>query len=338
MIHNEKLDACPVCAAPERTLLYRDLEDTTFRAAEGSWTLWRCQQCQCAYLDPRPDVATIGEAYRNYYTHADTPAGKVTLGELSSWRRFRHKLANGYVAWRYGEDVTPRSYWGVVVAMLVPSARHAIDSQYRNLPKKGSVLDVGCGNGEFIARLKSCGWDACGIDIDANAVAKARSAGVEAQVGGLELFAGQSERFDSITMHHVIEHFHDPVAALRDCYRLLKPGGVLWMATPNIDSYGHAHFGKFWRGLEAPRHLVLFNESSLRDAALRVGFSRWRRLPDPNVYELMAQTSYAMLQGHLPYDPEVELPEAHKIQAKRDRWRAALCPSRREFLLALAYK
>ena len=65
----ELLKYCPVCGSRERELLHTGLRDRVFGVAPGDWTLHRCLECQSAYLDPRPTLATIGQAYTNYYTH-----------------------------------------------------------------------------------------------------------------------------------------------------------------------------------------------------------------------------------------------------------------------------
>ena len=76
----------------------------------------------------------------------------------------------------------------------------------------------------------------------------------------------------TFTMAHVIEHVHDPAALLRESYRVLKPGGVMVVLTPNIESWGHARFGKNWFNLDPPRHLVLFSRKTLGKVAEREGF------------------------------------------------------------------
>jgi SAM-dependent methyltransferase len=65
----ERVRACPACASPVRSLLYDNLTDDNAQCAPGRWTLWRCNGCATAYLDPRPTGSTISLAYRSYYTH-----------------------------------------------------------------------------------------------------------------------------------------------------------------------------------------------------------------------------------------------------------------------------
>ena len=336
-MRNESLGACPVCSATARTVLHADLADDTFRAVPGTWTLWRCAGCAAAYLDPRPDRATIAEAYQSYYTHGTVPALRL------SWRgRIRERMENGYLHAQYGADRQPRSAFGGLLYRLLLPYKHMSDVAWRHLPGPGRgrrLLDVGCGNGSFLAQARTCGWSVEGVDPDAAAAAEATRRGMPVRVGGLELYAGQAACFDLITLSHVIEHVHDPMATLADCHRLLKPGGRLWIATPNIDSDGHAFFGRHWRGLEAPRHLVLFNEPVLRQALHRAGFTASHRLPSQMLEPLaIARASHAMAQGKLPLDATVRLPARLRWAA----WRMAACawlqPTRSEFLFITAVR
>jgi SAM-dependent methyltransferase len=74
-------------------------------------------------------------------------------------------------------------------------------------------------------------------------------------------------------MHHVLEHVHDPRAALAWCRRVLRPDGLLSIAVPNPAGLGHRVFGACWRGLEPPRHLSLFEASALRALLAEAGFA-----------------------------------------------------------------
>ena len=111
-----------------------------------------------------------------------------------------------------------------------------------------------------------------GIEPDADSAAAARANGIPAEQGMLDDAPYAPESFDAITLSHVIEHLHDPVASLAACHRLLKPGGMLWAATPNIDSPGRHRFGRDWLGLDPPRHLVIFTRRGLDLAVRRAGF------------------------------------------------------------------
>jgi len=272
----ESVESCPVCGESARSPLHTDLADRVFFCAPGTWTLHRCHGCGSAYLDPRPTPDSIGLAYRDYYTHAATPPVGVPRAQ-PGWKRMGYALLHGYLNARYGYAFQPASALGAALLSLLPPIRFRADRKVRHLrrpPAGARLLDVGCGNGAFLTQMRSVGWDVEGLEPDAVAAAAAREAGVSVQGGGLAEYACAEQRYDAVTLNHVIEHVHDPREALRICYRILRPGGILWIATPNLASQGHATFGRDWLHLDPPRHLVLFTPSSLREAVDRAGFER----------------------------------------------------------------
>lgn len=336
----EEFYNCPVCRQSDRRILYGDLTDNTYRVALGHWVLWKCGGCGVAYLNPRPTPATIQFAYNNYYTH-DQAVDRDDYEALSAFRRFRRRLVNGYTNWRYSTTATPASAWGVIIAFLFPSLKRVLDRQYRHLPRLpkggGSLLDVGCGNGTFLRLATLCGWDALGVDPDSKAVSTATRSGLNVYLGGVEQFKGEAERFDVITLNHVIEHVHDPLSLLETCHALLKPGGQLWIETPNIDSFGHLYFGADWRGLEAPRHLVLFNRRTIHSAFSRVGFSTSCDLSRDSVCAGMFKASLAIKRGQSPVDA-ISVPRRFRLFILVLMLAELLMPSRREFLTVMARK
>ena len=265
----ESVAYCPVCGEASREVMYTDLVDNAYRVAPGKWTLWKCIQCGSAYLDPRPTRDLIHLAYSNYYTHR-VLRRKDDYTSLNALRKLRRRLVNGYTDWRYSSGEEPASHWGILVLLALLPQRRRLDSEYRHSPRRpvngGKLLDVGCGDGSFLRVATRCDWHATGLDPDVNAVASCRSNALDVLHGGIERFGAVESRFDVITLNHVIEHVPDPIELLRSCYRLLKLGGQLWLQTPNIDSLGSRRYGRHWRGLEPPRHLVLFDPVSLRSA------------------------------------------------------------------------
>jgi SAM-dependent methyltransferase len=89
---------------------------------------------------------------------------------------------------------------------------------------------------------------------------------------------GLADRYDVVTLNHVIEHLHDPAEALHRIRAILRPGGRLWIATPNLRSLGHRAYRRHWEALDPPRHLVLFDRASLEGLVRRSGLAP---LPPP---------------------------------------------------------
>ena len=302
----ETVSACPVCGSTERTVLFDGLKDNVFFVALGKWILHSCTQCNSAYLDPRPSRASIGKAYGSYYTHA-VGTGRENDKKLAFFKRLRRMMSNGYLNHRFGTNRFPASGLGQWVAKLLPSQREILDTEFRYLPKPTQgqrLLDIGCGNGFFLASAKEAGWQVSGVEPDPVAAAVARDRGVHVMVGTVDLLADESNCFDVITLSHVIEHVHEPQKLLESVHRLLKPGGVIYVETPNIESHGAALFKKEWRGLESPRHLVLFNLVSLSELLFTTGFEAVRVVRRTGVQHGMYLSSVRMVAGYSPYSSE----------------------------------
>ena len=316
----DSVGSCPVCASKSRKLLYSSLVDDVFFVAPGKWSLWSCCNCGSAYLDPRPNEETIGLAYSSYYTHSAVDSDSVPSSIVG---RLRRSLANGYLNDRFGLSRTPSLLLGKWVALLLPSLRANLDYRYRNMPRRvsrGRVLDVGFGDGSFLQRAEEAGWEAIGLDPDPVACANAKEAGLNVECAPLSEFATRAGRFGYVTMAHVVEHVHDPRETLKLLFELVEPGGQLWIDTPNIGSAGHKCFAENWHGLDAPRHLVIFNWDSITQLLREVGFKSVSKLPYVSMAAHIHMCSRAARKGKDPYAGVIPMTDEDRQEvAQMDR-------------------
>lgn len=339
----ESVDRCPVCRDRDAIVLHQGLTDNVCFCAPGRWTLYRCTRCESVYLDPRPTAATIGHAYAQYHTHeehheenTEAPPPRGLTGHL------RRALGNGYLNARYRFDLRPALALGGWAIALVPAMRCRSNRKARvPLPHRGArLLDIGCGNGAFVKKAIAWGWDAEGLDPDPD-VAAAVSPRLSARIttGALADINYPDARFAAVTMDHTIEHVHDPVSTLREALRILQPRGLLWVATPNVDSLGHRLFKRDWRGLEPPRHLVLFNAKALRAALAAAGYEKVRQLRAPFLTSWWFTKSYRIARGEDPLPEDgAPLPLSARLLALMADWWGFTVPSSAEELIFIAQR
>jgi 2-polyprenyl-3-methyl-5-hydroxy-6-metoxy-1,4-benzoquinol methylase len=331
----EHVDYCPACGSRARQLLYAGLADRSYLCAPGRWTLFRCDDCSSAYLDPRPDERTAHLAYGTYY---DGAAARLPAESASAWRRLRRALRNGYLNSRYGYRLVPASRLGRALVPLFPRHRERADEHVRHLSApagKARLLDIGSGEGEFLSDMRALGWWVEGIEPDATAVDVARARGVFVRRGTLGQTSLEPASFDAITLRLVLEHLREPMAALEACRCAMKPGGTLWIATPNLDSAGHGVFREHWIHLQPPRHPVVYTPASLTQLLVRADFE---------LVELRAvraatwsfRLSAAMARGLPPFEHAPRLPRTLALKAHLSDLRALRRPEVAEVVIAIA--
>ncbi len=275
---------CYICGTPGQPL-YVGLQDRLF-GAPGRWSLDQCPvpDCELIWLNPQPTDTDISKAYTHYFTHQShtdntPPAQRKGLRSLLSRSAFLQQvyayLQKGYLATAFGYMAGTSPLQRLISYGLKlyswETRRLAKQLRYLHYVPNGKLLDVGCGNGLYLANMKKWGWHVEGLEIDPKAVEQARNLGFTVHEGCLENCHLKNASFDAITLNHVIEHVHDPSQLLRECCRILKPGGVLVAITPNVRSATHQRFREYWRGLEPPRHIYIFSPPALQKITERTG-------------------------------------------------------------------
>jgi 2-polyprenyl-3-methyl-5-hydroxy-6-metoxy-1,4-benzoquinol methylase len=142
-----------------------------------------------------------------------------------------------------------------------------------SLPPRGSrrLLDIGCGDGSLLKVAAEDGWDISGSEVsEVKLIANEKE--VPIYTGQLDALQVPENSFDLVTSFHVIEHLIDPMALLRLASRVLKPGGIVFLETPNIGGIGALVKKGRWSMIIPPEHIVYFNPASLKFALKAGGF------------------------------------------------------------------
>ncbi len=268
---------CPACGGGG-PVLHSGVRDRLHQVP-GRWAFRRCDSCRTFWMDPRPADDDLHLCYpTRYFTHVvgDTDAPATPA---DGWKAFvrRRVLASP----RFGYPLGASGRLGRVLVTVGPirsRAVHRRDVLFPSWTPGGRLLDVGCGSGEHLALMRGYGWDVAGVENDeaaARAARERRNLRVWPSIGEA---ATSGERFDVVTMSHVLEHLPDPASFLRGCVRMLRDGGRLLALTPNGGSLGHRLYGSDWYALDPPRHLVILTPEGLRATLARVPELGWARI------------------------------------------------------------
>lgn len=250
-------DACPVCgSAAEYDFTGKDF----MFGKPGSYEYGRCTRCGAVFQVPMPDPAQIAALYPDDYEQYQPERPKqlknIEKGALRAVHGYKHL------------DV-PGIY--ILAGHLLGRVK------YRNTPPfrgGGRALDIGCGNGKFLIKLRALGWEVQGVEFNAGAVEVCRDNDLDVIHGDLESAAFHGASFDLVSARHLIEHLPDPNGFMEEVARILKPGGYLYIRTPSSKALGRKVFGKYWFPNEVPRHLVMFSPGNLALLAGRHGLAK----------------------------------------------------------------
>lgn len=201
----------------------------------GQFKVLECDGCGLGVLSPRPTANSM-TAYYAADTYAPFLSSRKTVDVFGSIYRIVRKLS---LRWK-----------------------HRWVSRYAN---GKSLIDIGCGTGEFLVHMRSRGWQVQGVEPSPDA---ARVAKDQYQ---LRISEGHFDRMEAgdlsasvVTLWHALEHMHDPVSALRGIHGMLDAEGLLVIAVPNRLSLDARLYGTEWVAYDIPRHLYHFTPDSMR--------------------------------------------------------------------------
>jgi 2-polyprenyl-3-methyl-5-hydroxy-6-metoxy-1,4-benzoquinol methylase len=202
-------------------------------AQRGRWSYFRCPSCGLVFLHPAPDDKALQDFYNNSY------------------------------------EVEFHSYFKAVRRR----SKITLDGLETHFPQHGRLLEVGCSYGGFLAEARTRGWDVTGVELSETAVEHARSLGLRVFSGSLpDQIPDLGEPYDVLVMFHVIEHIPDPLALLESCRKLIKPGGLLILKTPNVESSIAKITGSSWHWISPPAHLYLYSPATLKKLLTKAGY------------------------------------------------------------------
>jgi SAM-dependent methyltransferase len=255
------------------------------RGAKEGYGIEECPACGLVQLVPTPTPETLRALYEDdsYFD-----------GDGSGYSQYESQESEYLATFR--EDVRR-------IAEFVPSGR---------------VLEVGCGYGYFLQCALDAGYDAYGIDLSPAAVKWAAERHPGRVFCGLleEVPEIQGQQYDVIFGSHLIEHLTEPGEFLETASRLLRPGGLIVMVTPNIKSLLSRVSGRRWVSFKIPEHVSYYDHTTITTLLSRAGFTV--RAIDP-AYQYYALPFVTSRLRELLHPVSRLVPPFERLKFLRDR-------------------
>lgn len=176
-------------------------------------------------------------------------------------RPSKKEIGKYYASTYWSKNKNPEKSHGYVYRLIDESV------------KKGEILDVGAGTGVLLSGFKRRGWKIDGVELSADAISFAKSKfGIKLRKGDLLGIKLPENKYDLITLNHVLEHVYEPRETLDKVSSLLKKGGTVMISCPNIEGVGAKMFKRKWYALDAPRHLYQYNRLTISRMLKASGF------------------------------------------------------------------
>jgi 2-polyprenyl-3-methyl-5-hydroxy-6-metoxy-1,4-benzoquinol methylase len=217
---------CVVCSEIKNSILYSNVQN---RLNIGeTFTIVQCGNCGFKFLNPRPTIDSITKYYDVEEYHP-------------------HKISE--------ESLIDKVY--LKVRNININAKKKLLNKLS--PQNNTLLDVGCGTGEFLEAMQKHGWTVAGMET----AKEARDMANRENIKIFDDLKNITDKFDIITMWHVLEHIHDVPELMDNLNRLLADDGFLIVAVPNIDSTDAKFYKENWIALDTPRHLYHFTPKDI---------------------------------------------------------------------------
>jgi Methylase involved in ubiquinone/menaquinone biosynthesis len=212
----------------------------------GLFPIFRCADCSLQFLNPQPTLAYLATAYpTEYYSYV------------------LHPLPTGWRAYKRRFGIFLRRLLGLEIGR----------TRDPHFERPGTMLDIGCGAGDFLLRKRAEGWKVHGVEISAKAAEAGRSqGGLDIKSGTLPEAHFPDAFFDYVRTNHSFEHLHNPREVLKEIRRIIKPDGKLFIGVPNVASLPADMFGDCWYNLGPPTHPYGYSPKSLSRFLEQEGF------------------------------------------------------------------
>lgn len=256
-----RIRECPLCGCSKDFAPIVTAKDFHY-GNPGEYTLVQCDECSLCFLSPMYADAELSSFYpKDYYAYTD----RFAVKQFSSTKS--------------------------VIRQILGIRDFVTKDPKFNQP--GKLLDIGCGSGWFLSKMREQGWTVAGVEPSVAAAALGRSE------RGLDIFAGSvldaaypAESFDYVRLNHSFEHMSDPNIVLPEIHRILTKNGKLMIGVPNRASLNARLFGPYWYHLALPLHPFSYSTKTLGNMLEKHSFT---------VENIVFNTDNAGIQGSIQF-------------------------------------
>jgi 2-polyprenyl-3-methyl-5-hydroxy-6-metoxy-1,4-benzoquinol methylase len=263
----ELVTNCPICNSSSFAPF---IECKDYTVSKNTFAIVQCKSCGFKLTSPRPEEAEAGKYYQSedYISHSNTSKGLV------------NRLYQG------ARKITLKRKLKLVTTV--------------SGKQQGSLLDLGCGTGEFLNTCKQSGWNVKGIEPSPDARAFAvKQYGLEVQETDKWDFVDNT--FDVITAWHVLEHVYKLEETAKQVKRMLSPTGTFVVALPNCSSADADFYKQYWAAYDVPRHIWHFTPKDVKAFFEKQGFTLKEVLPMPLDAYYICMLSEKYKGGNISY-------------------------------------
>ncbi len=258
---------CPVCESKKISFFTKAVDYTV---SKKEFEIFQCSDCTFKFTQNVPEQSEIGAYYASeeYISHSDTKEGLT------------NKLYH-----------MARSY-------MLDSKKSLVEKHNSN---DKILMDIGCGTGYFLDKMKSANWTVYGLETDPGARKFCKDK-FDLEVKDTDvLFETDKDSVSVVTMWHVLEHVHQLKEYVNQIFNILKKDGTFVVAVPNCESVDAEKYDAFWAAWDVPRHLYHFSPSSMKLLMENAGFELISKklMPFDSFYVSMLSEKYKNGSGNL---------------------------------------
>ena len=259
---------CPICSSESTNLKIVSKDYLVLKGNSNDFSVYYCHGCSNGFSFPFMKNEELNKHYPDDYNCYKS-----------------HKGLSGYIQkLKSGNDVK------------------IIKKTLKNTGKE--VFEIGSGSGFFLSLLAEQGLKASGLEPSGSGVKYAKeNFGIELENCFFEEYVSE-KKYDLVIAFHVLEHFTDPVSALRKMKSLIKESGYLYLKVPRFDSWACKLYGKFWHGYDLPRHRTHFSKNGLIEILKAEGFETVMFKSD---YDPLATIRFAVFNSFKCEDKKILL-------------------------------